>query len=357
MKDWYYYNKNGEKVGPISTADMKLLAEQGSVVPETLIENSNGRSTLAGQVKGLTFLEMPFGPSTESEQPFVPLPTPAAPPISTTSPMNGQNSPLLSRAVFIFLAVFVGLFGIHDFYAKRVRHGWIHLALLLAWILVFLASVLTIFGMTLYAITYDPNRRERQECSRQIKATTKDIKVCEKDIAEMEQKIKEVRDGKLWKPKPIPSQPDDQRTITPQQPSNQQRIVTPQQPSDQQRAVTPQQPSPQQRTVIPQQPNNQPRTIAPQKPNHDVEYVQELELELGRLRSRLYELGEEKTRWEGNLIRLKAQQSIESIPAWVSVGPLWAYFFFFVLPFASWVMAMIEIIYVTKDGTGREFGF
>lgn len=55
MSNWYYYNMNGEKIGPITVAALKSLAAQGMIAPETVIENSNGRSTRAGKVNGLAF--------------------------------------------------------------------------------------------------------------------------------------------------------------------------------------------------------------------------------------------------------------------------------------------------------------
>jgi|GEM_PF-2765752 len=36
-------------------------------------------------------------------------------------------------------------------------------------------------------------------------------------------------------------------------------------------------------------------------------------------------------------------------------GAYWMYLFFVVLPVASYVMALLEIVFVTKDGVGREF--
>jgi hypothetical protein len=36
-------------------------------------------------------------------------------------------------------------------------------------------------------------------------------------------------------------------------------------------------------------------------------------------------------------------------------GVYWMYLFFIVLPAASYVMAMFEIVLVTKDGAGRKF--
>ena len=59
MANWFYFNKNGEKVGPISATALKALAQQGLITPETKIENSNGRSAVAGKVNGLEFPESP----------------------------------------------------------------------------------------------------------------------------------------------------------------------------------------------------------------------------------------------------------------------------------------------------------
>ena len=64
MANWYYRNKNNEKVGPISTNALKALAAQGLITPETVIENSNGRSAKAGRVNGLTFPVLQEPPST-----------------------------------------------------------------------------------------------------------------------------------------------------------------------------------------------------------------------------------------------------------------------------------------------------
>jgi len=55
MANWHYYNKNGEKVGPVTPTALKLLAQQGVISRETVLENQNGRTAVAGDVNGLTF--------------------------------------------------------------------------------------------------------------------------------------------------------------------------------------------------------------------------------------------------------------------------------------------------------------
>ena len=53
--DWFYYNENGQRIGPISAAVLKELVKAGVIKHETVIENANGRSSRAGDVKGLDF--------------------------------------------------------------------------------------------------------------------------------------------------------------------------------------------------------------------------------------------------------------------------------------------------------------
>lgn len=58
MANWYYHNKNGEKVGPISVAALRALVQRGLVTRETVIQNHTGRTHFAGEVNGLTFPEL-----------------------------------------------------------------------------------------------------------------------------------------------------------------------------------------------------------------------------------------------------------------------------------------------------------
>lgn len=81
MANWHYFNKNGEKVGPISVEALKALVGQGLITRETLIENHTGRTILAGEVNGLAF------PPTATPQPVIPL----APP--TSDDVYGLASP------------------------------------------------------------------------------------------------------------------------------------------------------------------------------------------------------------------------------------------------------------------------
>ena len=65
MSNWFYYDRNDEKVGPISATDLKALVQQGVITRRTIIESENGRMAIAGNIKGLTFpaTETPSSPS------------------------------------------------------------------------------------------------------------------------------------------------------------------------------------------------------------------------------------------------------------------------------------------------------
>ena len=100
MANWYYYNNNGEKIGPIQTAALKMLAQQGIIARETIIENHTGRSVTAGSVNGLTFPEpvtpsavpvLPGKPDALTVAPsVVPIPSVESNPFATSKPMESN---------------------------------------------------------------------------------------------------------------------------------------------------------------------------------------------------------------------------------------------------------------------------
>ena len=53
MSNWFVYDKNGVKRGPISSAQLKKLADTQKISRETIIENEAGRQAKAERVKGL----------------------------------------------------------------------------------------------------------------------------------------------------------------------------------------------------------------------------------------------------------------------------------------------------------------
>jgi hypothetical protein len=54
---WYYYDNNGQKQGPINDTQLKILAGNGRICPDTIIEAENGQQGKARQVRlhGLQF--------------------------------------------------------------------------------------------------------------------------------------------------------------------------------------------------------------------------------------------------------------------------------------------------------------
>ena len=52
MKSWFY-EFNGSHVGPISSSELRHLAREGAVNPETPVKKGDGNWTIAAKVKGL----------------------------------------------------------------------------------------------------------------------------------------------------------------------------------------------------------------------------------------------------------------------------------------------------------------
>ena len=103
MANWYYYDENGEKIGPIKGRDLNRLAKEETITPETRVEDENGRTALAKNVKGLPFYEAresesnpfsgdmssviaPLPPDQPIPPPFVPPSPPPLPPPPSSSP-------------------------------------------------------------------------------------------------------------------------------------------------------------------------------------------------------------------------------------------------------------------------------
>lgn len=55
MANWFYFDSTGNKLGPVDSATLKLLAQHGAITPETPIETETGRKAKAGDIKGLEF--------------------------------------------------------------------------------------------------------------------------------------------------------------------------------------------------------------------------------------------------------------------------------------------------------------
>ncbi|MDR1290884.1 MAG: GYF domain-containing protein [Planctomycetaceae bacterium] len=63
MTNYYYYDNIGQKHGPIDFAQLKMLALQGVITPETIVENENGKIQNANEVNGL----QPLFPQSKTE--------------------------------------------------------------------------------------------------------------------------------------------------------------------------------------------------------------------------------------------------------------------------------------------------
>jgi hypothetical protein len=71
MANWYYYDENGQKQGPITSPQLQTLATNGVITPSSRLATEDGREGAAGSIPGLKF------------------PPPPPPPLETT----GENSP------------------------------------------------------------------------------------------------------------------------------------------------------------------------------------------------------------------------------------------------------------------------
>jgi len=86
MANWHYYNDNREKMGPVTGRELKQLVQQGTVTPETFVEDPTGRTGLAKDVKGLKFPDPTQRENLSSE-----LSSVALPPSAETNPFTAPN--------------------------------------------------------------------------------------------------------------------------------------------------------------------------------------------------------------------------------------------------------------------------
>ena len=100
MAKWYYYKENGEKIGPMKGRELKQLAAQGIITPETWIENEEKTALRAGQAANLVFPEtvydMGTGTPPKSDSFVEPNPFTAPMPVEPnpfTLPMPTEPNP------------------------------------------------------------------------------------------------------------------------------------------------------------------------------------------------------------------------------------------------------------------------
>lgn len=107
MANYFYLDASGRKQGPINDQQLRTLAAQGVITPQTQLETDSGHKGLANQIPGLNF-PVPTTPQQNS----------SIPPKAAAIPKTAQGE-ALNRQTFIILALFGGWTGVHQFYANR----------------------------------------------------------------------------------------------------------------------------------------------------------------------------------------------------------------------------------------------
>jgi len=91
MANWFYYNENNEKI-QVTGKELKALAKEGLITPETIVETEEGKRARARKVKGLNFAdtlsieEDDIPPVTEETYDIAPPPTEPVSPLSVPVP-------------------------------------------------------------------------------------------------------------------------------------------------------------------------------------------------------------------------------------------------------------------------------
>ena len=116
MAKWHFYNASGERIGPIRTRDLVIFVQNGTITPETRIEDASGRTCLAKNARGLQFPETaspepnPFAtPMPNAANPFTAVPPTSDNPFVAASPFV-QATPQASSVLVPILAS-LGKFG------------------------------------------------------------------------------------------------------------------------------------------------------------------------------------------------------------------------------------------------------
>ena len=91
MAEWYYYNENDEKIGPMRGRELRQLVQEGTVTPNTRVEDKHGQIALAKHVKGLPFHETAKPDTVSSEASSVMLSPPTEVNPFTASMPTGHN--------------------------------------------------------------------------------------------------------------------------------------------------------------------------------------------------------------------------------------------------------------------------
>jgi len=106
MPNFFYFDRTGNKQGPVSAEQLKELATQGVIDANTPMETDTGHKGLAGQIPGL------FATPPPVPQPAVPAPVHQAMPQSAIAPVAGKSkSSMWITLVGILVIACVGYAG------------------------------------------------------------------------------------------------------------------------------------------------------------------------------------------------------------------------------------------------------
>ena len=95
----WYYEQNGNRIGPVDEATMRSLIANRFISIDTLVW-TNGMANWSPLQQSQLATGLPVSPST---------------PNATSSP--SQNHEPKDRVAYVLIAIFLGGFGIHNFYA------------------------------------------------------------------------------------------------------------------------------------------------------------------------------------------------------------------------------------------------
>ena len=87
MAYWFYYTADGQKQGAVSEEKLKELAANGKITPGTMLEHQSGDTTVAKDVKWLTFGEA------------IDLQKSAPPPPVVTQPVPDENAKKVTKSI------------------------------------------------------------------------------------------------------------------------------------------------------------------------------------------------------------------------------------------------------------------
>lgn len=151
MANWYYYN-NGQKTGPVSASQLKQMALDGLIHPNTIIETESGQRAAASSVSGLSFGKEEATVPTSSPSQTQPQTTETQNLFSTFSQNSESHSKLVSRKQTFHASDEIP----HGFFFKTAKLIQIleYVVLTLYWI--YMINVIIGYGKTLYSFFNAP---------------------------------------------------------------------------------------------------------------------------------------------------------------------------------------------------------